>query len=690
MKVFVFLFLSMTIGSLANAQWMVKDSQGDTLMIIQNDGNVGIQTSPRGPLDINGVIKVRENATINAIYVSDDNGVLEITTIDGDIQAPVSDMTVTGIQSRATSADVPSEGDILKWNSLQNQWLVVPDESAQNTGDAITSLGGTNGLTGYGTEGDITLDAQVDQPMWNAQALQNQTISSQSPATSARFLVFDGTTWNPAGTSQTAMWDAGFLQGTPINIPSPADSQVLLFEEGEWRAPYATTDAAWNASRLRGKNIGTSSVTTGQVLWFRGDANAWMSGPSVESPTWNASQLQGQEIDTTDPVPGQLFVYQDVAGVYKWASGPSASTPVFNAGALRGTPVSDQAPAGDLQVLEFDQGEWRSGPAVNAPVWNAGRLQGKAIATTVPSTGNVFAFRTDANAWDPRVNVDDPIWNASEMAGIDIDTQAPDPGQLFMFKDNVDGQRWAPGTHYVSEPAFAVGFLYNQPIASVEPDKEGQILVFDNGQWTPGPAISEPVWNLGRLNVKGVGSAAPSVGQALRFRGDAQVWYPRSYDPAANSYNAAFIQSMPISSVSPQDGHLLSARDNGGTLEWGPIFKPDSAVYVASHIHGIGLSVTAPLEGQSIQYNTTELLYEPGPKSSDAVWDAASLQGIPISTQSPQVGDVLTFTNNEWTPIDPSLHGYGQSVEWFDGQKAKIKDTDILQSQAREFLQKYE
>jgi hypothetical protein len=551
-------------------------------------------------------------------------------------------------------------------------------------------VGGTNGLTGYGTEGDITLDAQVDQPLWRAQALQSQPISTQSPASSARFLIFDGTAWNSQGTSQTAMWDAGFLQGTPINIPSPADSQVLIYENGEWQAPYASTDAVWNASRLQGRNIGSSGIGDRQVLWFRGDAVAWMAGPSVDSPTWNASQLLGQEVEPTDPVAGQLFVYQDVAGVYKWAPGPFASTPAYNAGSLRGTPVSGQAPTGDLQVLEFDQGEWRSGPSVNDPVWNAGRLQGKTLATTVPSTGSVFAFRTDANAWDPRVNIDDPIWNASELAGVDVDTQPPVPGQLFMFRDNVDGQRWAPGTHYTSEPSFAAGYLNDEPIANVEPDKEGQVLVFENGQWTPGPAVSEPVWNLGRLNVKGIGSAGPSVGQALRFRGDAQVWYPRSYDPNSNSYNAAFVHSNPISSVPPQDGHLLSARDDNGTLEWAPIFKPDSAVYVANQIRGVELSVTVPLQGQILQYNATEQKYEPGPQTGDAIWNADRLQGIPVSANSPNVGDVLTFTNNEWTPVNPSSHGYGQSVEWFETQKTKIENTDIGLKSAREFLLKVE
>ena len=676
--------------STGQSEWLVKNSAGDSVFIILDNGNTGILTKPGTLLDINGVIKIRESAVENAVYMSDADGKIQPVTLGGDLEGPAAALIVSGLRGKTVSAGLPNDGSILKWSQAENSWILSADEQAASNGNAITSVSGGQGLTGTGTEGDIILRAEPDQPLWNGQAIQSSPVLDQAPSASHQFIIFNGSAWEPSGTPQTAMWNAGFFQGIPIDAPAPQDSQILAVEDGAWKAPYATTDAVWNASRLQNKNISSATPTTGQVLWFRNDANSWTPGPSVGDPSWNASYLMDHPIETTAPLNGQLLLFQDTGGEEKWAPGPLQSSPVYNALQLNGNTVSDAAPARDQQVMEYYHDEWHAGPTVTDPVWNAGQWQGVNLAATVPDIGDVFAYRTDSGAWDPRININEPHWNANQIAGIDVDEQAPSNGQMLQFKEDASGSRWAPGIHYTSTPGFGAGYLYNQPVSATEPDKEGQILVFENGEWVPGPAVSEPTWNLGRLNVRGVSSLEPTAGQALRFRSDANSWYPRDYDPNSNAYNAGYIVSVPVVSTLPQDGELLAALDDNGTMKWAPRYLASNALYSAAQVQGVDVANTQPSEGQLLQYDETSQAFIPGAKSSEAIWNVIMLQGVEVSGTTPQSGHVLAFINNQWTPVDPStLTQSGQSVNWLDDQQNKIEQSDLYHQQAKEFIKEY-
>jgi hypothetical protein len=89
---------------------------------------------------------------------------------------------------------------------------------AGSTGD-ITSVTAGTGLTGGGTSGAVTVNAQSSSAIWNANNIQGKSVLSTTPTTN-QVLKYNGTSWAPAADAGGTTYTMGTglsLSGSTIN-----------------------------------------------------------------------------------------------------------------------------------------------------------------------------------------------------------------------------------------------------------------------------------------------------------------------------------------------------------------------------------------------------------------------------------------------------------------------------------------
>ncbi|MCD6013882.1 MAG: hypothetical protein K0Q79_3744 [Flavipsychrobacter sp.] len=319
------------------------------------------------------------------------------------------------IQGNTVSTTAPATGQTLKWNG--STWTPANDSSATFSAGTGLALSGT------------TFNAQNTSALWNANKLQGNNMSTASPAT-GQALKWNGSEWAPANDSAAAfgagtgltltgttfnaqnttpMWNANTLWGNIVSSVLPVTGQVLKWSGSMWvpsidnTASYTAgsgitisgttlatqnSSAIWNANKLQGRSVSSASPATGQTLKW--DGSSW--APSNDSTTafgagtgltltgttfnaqngmnmWNANQLQGRPISTAMPATGHTLKWNGSS----WMPS-NDSTTAFSAGTglvLSGTTFH----------------------ALNSmSMWNASLLQGRPVTAAPPSTGHILKW----------------------------------------------------------------------------------------------------------------------------------------------------------------------------------------------------------------------------------------------------------------------------------------------------------
>lgn len=127
------------------------------------------------------------------------------------------------IQGKGISNSTPNTGQVLKFNGTN--WVAATD--SVGIGDITGVVAGT-GLTGGGTSGTVSIDAQNTVALWNANRLQGSDISNTTP-TAGKILKYNGSTWALANDS-TGTIKAGTglsLTGNTLNSVWTAKSNDI-------------------------------------------------------------------------------------------------------------------------------------------------------------------------------------------------------------------------------------------------------------------------------------------------------------------------------------------------------------------------------------------------------------------------------------------------------------------------------
>jgi len=400
------------------------------------------------------------------------------------------------LEGKIISPAIPSNNQVLKWNSGLNEWTPATD-----TGGAAYNAGTGLNLTG------TTFSAQNTTAQWNANQIEGTGISSSVP-TNGQVLQYNGNSgkWVPAniptgptysagagiivtGTlisadSANAVWNSNKLQNIAISTASPTNGQVLQYNSNtsKWTPttiPTGTTytsgagiiisgttisadstNAAWNANKIQNKKISPVVPTNNQVLKWNSGLSEWtpatdttttytgstgitVTGTSIAAQNttaqWNANQIQSKNVSPKAPSNNQVM---------KWNSGLSEWTPASDTGTIYSS--------GAGIIIS---GNTISADSTNA-AWNANKLEGTSLSSTAPINGQILQYNSTTAKWAPTsiyagggINItgstisadsNNAVWNANKIQGKNVSPKAPTNNQVLKWNSGLS--EWTPAT----------------------------------------------------------------------------------------------------------------------------------------------------------------------------------------------------------------------------------------------------
>jgi hypothetical protein len=185
-------------------------------------------------------------------------------------------------------AGTPNTGDILSWDGSKWVYTSVQGGKSYDAGSGL-SLNGT------------TFSANSNSAIWNAGSLQGSSVSNTTPS-NGNVLKWNGSNWAPSSDDNTtyspgtgisinsgvigadngsSMWNANKIQGRGINSSSPSVNDVLKWDGTNW-SPDTDANTSYNA----GTGI---TITSGTI------------GADNSTAMWNSDKLQGRNLSSSAP-----------------------------------------------------------------------------------------------------------------------------------------------------------------------------------------------------------------------------------------------------------------------------------------------------------------------------------------------------------------------------------------------------
>lgn len=103
-------------------------------------------------------------------------------------------------------------GQVLQWNG--SSWIPAT-VGGSGSGDITDVIAGT-GMTGGGTSGSVTINANTGSALWNANKLQSVDVTNTAP-TNGQVLKYNGTAWAPANESALTAGTGLSVTGNVMN-----------------------------------------------------------------------------------------------------------------------------------------------------------------------------------------------------------------------------------------------------------------------------------------------------------------------------------------------------------------------------------------------------------------------------------------------------------------------------------------
>ena len=230
--------------------------------------------------------------------------------------APNQPVTLTGSGATQVSGTYPAF--TISSTDSDNQTLSLSGSNLSISGGNVVTLptsGGTitgvtagTGLTGGGSSGTVTLNAQTTSPLWNAGQIQGRNVAASAPNT-GQVLKWNGSAWAPDVDNSGSTYNAGTgitLSGTTFNAQN--------------------NTGIWNANKLQGNDISSAAPSADNILKWTG--TQWIPTVNADTSHWHKT---GNYIYTRQDSVG-IGLYSSLVNIY-----PKARLHVQNGNVIFGT-----------------------------------------------------------------------------------------------------------------------------------------------------------------------------------------------------------------------------------------------------------------------------------------------------------------------------------------------------------------
>jgi hypothetical protein len=416
-----------------------------------------------------------------------------VPSASGDVSGTYPNLTVTGLQGRAVSSALPSDGYVLKWNASTSQWVPAPDADGTEyqAGDGLQLTGNIFSIRPAGVVSTmlapnaVTSDKLVDGAVLTSKIGDNQVTDPKIASVS----------WSKL-----------------IGVPSAS---------GDVSGTYPNL----TVTGLQGRAVSSALPSDGYVLKWNASTSQWVPAPDAGGTEYQAGdglQLTGNIFSIRPAGVVSTMLAPNAVTSDKLADGAVTSLKIAN-GAVTAAKLADGAvltsKIGDNQVTDpkIASVSWSkligvpsasgdvSGTYPNLTVTG---LQGRAVSSVSPSVGQVLKW--NGSSWAPATDETGGggFWSASgshiyntNSGNVGIGTSNP------VYRLDIVGDvRWSGSLQGGSVPwariTGAPDFLTS---VSVSPRL--------TGSGTPGSPLD-------------LASQGASVGQVLKWNGSA--WVPQN------------------------------------------------------------------------------------------------------------------------------------------------------------------
>ena len=354
-------------------------------------GNVGIGVqNPSAKLDVDGTIRTTgfqlvTNPQAGYVLTSDASGnaswqPLSIGGIPagGDLAGAYPAPRVVGLQGRAVSSALPSDGYVLKWNASTSQWVPAPDAGGTEyqAGDGLQLTGNIFSIRPAGVVSTmlapnaVTSDKLADGAVLTSKIGDNQVTDPKIASVSWNKLI--GVPFASGDVSGTyPNLTVTGLQGRAVSSASPSVGQVLKWNGSSWAPATDETGGGgfWSASgsHIYNTNSGNVGIGTSNPV-YRLDI--------VGDVRWSGS-LQGGSVP-----------WARITGAPNFLSSVSVQSPLQGDG-TSGNPLRLAPGTVANQVLRWTGSQWQPGSQLVLPYESSTyHTSGTTSYNTVFAAGN--------------------------------------------------------------------------------------------------------------------------------------------------------------------------------------------------------------------------------------------------------------------------------------------------------------
>jgi hypothetical protein len=377
--------------------------------------------------------------------------------------------------------------------------------SGGGTGGDITGVVAGEGLTGGGTSGTVTIDADLDLTR-GMQLISDGVAGSKIAVKPGANISFD--TDGSLRSDVASISVKGTVDLTSATIPSPAAANDAYFN-----IAAGTMSAAWQAA------TGEShiSVEGGDTVIY--DGTGWKYIPAAPGQITSVFGRIGQvvategdysldllgDVDLTTVAPSDDDLLQYDSATSTWYPVPASSVggAVESVYGRTGAVIAEE---GDYSLdLLSDVNLTTTTPSANdilqyngaTSEWVPAALPTGAVASVFSRTGNVIAQNGD--------------YDLGELGDVDLTTAAPTAGEFLKY----DGTNWVPdtvtagvssifgrsGAVIAQEGDYTIDQLGDVDTLT-SPPSSGDVLEWNGSNWVPAtPSGASPVGAAGELQL---------------------------------------------------------------------------------------------------------------------------------------------------------------------------------------------